>query len=113
VNGPGRIAGHVAGQIYRKIHEYGIYASVEQALHGRLGMVGDLFGEASRSEPGDRVGGDHVGGHGQDEADYAAEEAAQSGDDEHDQRVDGKCVAHDLGLDEVLEHEVPDRVVPQ
>jgi hypothetical protein len=27
--------------------------------------------------------------------------------------VDGKCVAHDLGLDEVLEHEVPDRVVPQ
>ena len=32
--------------------------------------------------------GDHVGGHGQDEADDAAEEAAQGGDDEHDQRVD-------------------------
>jgi hypothetical protein len=31
----------------RKIHEYGIYTSVEQALHGRFGMVGDFLGEAS------------------------------------------------------------------
>ena len=33
--------------IYRKIHEYGIYTSVEQALNGRLGAAGDLLGEAS------------------------------------------------------------------
>jgi hypothetical protein len=73
------------------------YTSVEQALHGRLGTTGDLLDEASRSEAGDRVGGDHVGGHGQYEADHAAEESAQGGDDEHDQRVDGECAAMTLG----------------
>ena len=33
-------------------------------------------------------------------------EAAQRGDDEHDQRVDVEAAAHDLGLDEVLEQQV-------
>ena len=45
-------------------------------------------------------------GHGQDEADDAAEEAAQRGDDEHDERVDVEGSAHHLGLDEVLQREV-------
>jgi hypothetical protein len=32
-------AGMSRATIYRKIHEYGIYTSVEQASHGRLGVV--------------------------------------------------------------------------
>ena len=50
--------------------------------------------------------GDDVGGHGEDEADDAAEEAAQGGDDEHDERVDVEAAAHHLGLDEVLQQQV-------
>jgi hypothetical protein len=39
-----------------------------------------------------------VAGHGQDEADDAAQYAAQGGDDEYHQGVDIKGPAHDFGL---------------
>ena len=44
---PGGSLGMSRATVYRKICEYGMYTSVEQALHGRLGTAGDLLGEAS------------------------------------------------------------------
>ena len=42
---------------------------------------------ASGPQTPDGIAGDHVGGHGQDEADDPAQQAAQGGHDEDDERV--------------------------
>jgi hypothetical protein len=52
--------------------------SVEQVMHGGLGPFGHPIEDAFSAQAGDGAAGDHPGGHGQVEADDAAEEAAQT-----------------------------------
>ena len=57
--------------------------SAEQVLHGGLGPLGNHLDDPFGAQAGDGVAGDDPRGHGQDEADDAAEEAAQRRADEH------------------------------
>jgi 4-carboxymuconolactone decarboxylase len=49
-------------------------------LDGGLGTFGHPIDDASRAQVSDGVAADHPRGHGQDEADDAADEAAHRGD---------------------------------
>jgi hypothetical protein len=77
----------------------GIGTGVALASGVILRTFGRPLENASRPQAADGVSGDHGHGHGQDEADDAAQEATQRGDDEYDERSGLPCNRCSTDLD--------------